>query len=150
VNAARVHMVRLPPMRRTTAVLALLAALLLLVAAGCSGGEEVTATPETVEGTLPETTQPSNEDLPALELEGNAEAGKGTYVSAGCGGCHTLAAADSTGTVGPNLDQSKPTYKLVVERVTKGRGAMPPFGDRLKPQEIADVSQYVVDSASGG
>ena len=150
MNAARVRMVRLPPMRRTTAVLALLAALLALVAAGCGGGEEITATPETVEGTLPETTQPSSEDLPALELEGNAEAGKGTYVSAGCGGCHTLAAADSTGTVGPNLDQSKPTYELAVERVTKGRGSMPPFGDRLKPQEIADVSQYVVDSTSGG
>ena len=26
----------------------------------------------------------------------------------GCGGCHVLAAADGTGTVGPNLDQTKP------------------------------------------
>ena len=32
--------------------------------------------------------------------------GKGVFLSAGCGSCHTAAAADTKGTVGPNLDQS--------------------------------------------
>jgi cytochrome c551/c552 len=31
-------------------------------------------------------------------------AGKAIFVSTGCGACHTLAAAGTTGTVGPNLD----------------------------------------------
>jgi mono/diheme cytochrome c family protein len=33
--------------------------------------------------------------------------------------------------------------------VTKGQGGMPAFGDRLEAQQIADVSQYVVDSTGG-
>jgi cytochrome c oxidase subunit II len=36
----------------------------------------------------------------------NAAAGKAVFTgSAGCSGCHTLAAAGATGTIGPNLDQ---------------------------------------------
>ena len=34
-----------------------------------------------------------------------------------CASCHTLAAAGSTGTVGPNLDQLKPSDALVVKQV---------------------------------
>ena len=67
----------------------------------------------------------------------------------GCGGCHTLAAANASGTVGPNLDDAKPSYELAVTRITEGQGAMPSFGDSLEPQQIADVAQYVVDSTSG-
>ncbi len=36
---------------------------------------------------------------------GNAAAGKAVFTSAGCSACHTLKAAASTGTIGPNLDQ---------------------------------------------
>jgi len=32
--------------------------------------------------------------------------GKAVFASAGCGGCHTLAAAGSSGTTGPNLDDA--------------------------------------------
>ena len=52
------------------------------------------------------------------------------FASAGCGGCHTLAAAGATGNVGPSLDVSKPTEALVIDRVTNGKGAMPSFSDR--------------------
>ena len=52
-------------------------------------------------------------------------------MSAGCVGCHTLADAGATGTVGPNLDEAKPPYDLVVKRVTNGMGAMPPFKGQL-------------------
>jgi hypothetical protein len=63
-------------MRRPLAALALLLAMVALVAAGC-GGEEVTATPETVVGTVPEETATGpSEDLPALDLKGDATAGK--------------------------------------------------------------------------
>ena len=35
--------------------------------------------------------------------------GKEVFASTGCGGCHTLAAAGTTGSVGPNLDDAKPS-----------------------------------------
>jgi mono/diheme cytochrome c family protein len=138
-------------MRRQAIVLALsIAALALGVfAAGCSEGE-VTATPETVEGTLPqETTGGNTADLPALDLKGDATAGKAVFESAGCTACHTLSAAGSTGTVGPNLDDAKPSYELVVQRVTLGQGGMPSFKDQLQPQQIADVAEFVSSSAGG-
>ena len=34
--------------------------------------------------------------------------GKEVFTTAGCGGCHTLAAAEATGTIGPNLDTLQP------------------------------------------
>jgi mono/diheme cytochrome c family protein len=131
------------PMRRTALFLALLA--LSVGLAGCGGQEEVGAVPETVEGTLPEAT---TSEEPASTVEGDAANGAKIYASAGCGGCHTLEAAGSSGSVGPNLDQSKPDLALVVDRVTNGQGAMPSFGDQLSEQEIADVAQYVVESTS--
>jgi mono/diheme cytochrome c family protein len=142
---------RLRAMRRPAIVLALAVAAFALgiFAAGCSEGE-VTATPDTVEGTLPqETTGGSNPDLPALELTGDATAGKAVFESAGCTACHTLSAAGSTGTVGPNLDEAKPSFELVVQRVTLGQGGMPSFKDQLQPQQIADVAEFVSSSAGG-
>jgi mono/diheme cytochrome c family protein len=138
-------------MRRPAIVLALAVAAFALgiFAAGCSEGE-VGATPETVQGTLPtETTGGGNADLPALALKGDATAGKAVFESAGCTACHTLSAAGSTGTVGPNLDDAKPSFDLVVQRVTLGQGGMPSFKDQLQPQQIADVAEFVSSSAGG-
>lgn len=135
-------------MRRSTiALAALLLAAFALAVAAC-GGEEVTATPETIEGEIPTQTD-GGEDLPALELTGDPANGESVFASNGCGGCHVLSAAGAAGNVGPNLDESMPSYELVVQRVTLGQGGMPAYGEQLDPQEIADVSQYVADSAGG-
>ena len=148
-RGARTHLVRLPAMRRPLAALALLLVAVALVAAGC-GGEKVSATPETVVGTVPEeTTTGPSEDLPALALKGDAAAGKEVFASAGCAACHTLSEANASGTVGPNLDDAKPSDELVVQRVTLGQGGMPSFKDQLQPQQIADVAAFV-SSATGG
>lgn len=72
--------------------------------------------------------------------------GKSIFV-ASCRGCHTLADAGTLGTVGPNLDQSKPPKELVVDRVTNGRGAMPAFKDSLDPAQIEAVADYVASAA---
>ena len=106
------------------------------------------ATADTVVGTLPTTTTDTS-DLPALELKGDPTAGKAVFTSAGCVGCHTLADAGATGTVGPNLDDAKPDTELVVTRVTKGMGAMPPFAGQLTDQQIADVAAYVTQATGG-
>ena len=111
--------------------------------AGCGGGEEVSPTPETIVGTLPEAT---TAEQPTSTLEGDASNGAKVFASAGCGGCHTLEAAGSSGTVGPNLDQAQPDASLVIQRVTNGQGAMPSFADSLSEQEIADVAAYVSES----
>ena len=148
-RGARTHLVRLRAMRRPVSLLALLLAAVALLASGCAEGE-VGATPETVVGSIPEETTPGgNEDLPALALKGDAAAGKDVFASAGCAACHTLSAANANGTVGPNLDDAKPSYELVVQRVTLGQGGMPSFKDQLEPQQIADVAQFVSSSAGG-
>jgi mono/diheme cytochrome c family protein len=129
---------------RALTVLAVAVALVAAIAA-CGGSKEVSATPEEVVGEVP---QPTGEELPELP-EGDPAAGKSVYNSAGCGGCHTLADAGSTGTVGPSLDESKPDLAKVIDRVLNGAGAMPPFRDQLDDQQVADVSAYVVQAAGG-
>ncbi len=94
-------------------------------------------------------TAPTLPIVPATNLTGDSKSGAAIYVSAGCGGCHTLAAAKSTGTVGPNLDQLKPDYRTVTSQVTNGGGAMPAFKSKLSSQQIADVAAYVVTSTGG-
>lgn len=78
---------------------------------------------------------------------GDAAAGKTVFASAGCGSCHTLADAGSSGSVGPNLDETKPGAALVANRVTNGKGAMPPFSGQLDETQIADVAAYVASAA---
>jgi mono/diheme cytochrome c family protein len=78
---------------------------------------------------------------------GGGTEGKSIFTSAGCGGCHTLAAAGSSGTIGPNLDDAKPSVDLAIERVTNGKGAMPSFKDRLTEQQIQAVTKFVADNA---
>ena len=131
-------------MRRSVLIAFLL--VLTVGLAGCGGGEEVSPTPETIEGTLPEAT---TEESPGSDLEGDAAAGEAIFAENGCGSCHTLDAAGASGSIGPNLDESQPDAELVIDRVTNGAGAMPAFGDQLEPQQIADVAAYVVESTSG-
>jgi outer membrane protein assembly factor BamB/cytochrome c5 len=60
-----------------------------------------------------------------------------------CASCHTLAAAHATGSVGPNLDQLKPSAAVVQRQVTNGGGGMPAFGARLSPVQISAIAKYV-------
>jgi mono/diheme cytochrome c family protein len=68
-----------------------------------------------------------------------APSGKAVFSSAGCGGCHTLAAAGSSGTTGPNLDDAKPSADTVEGIVASGSGVMPSFEGRLSAAEIRAV-----------
>jgi mono/diheme cytochrome c family protein len=87
---------------------------------------------------------------PAPEPGGPGEPGDGEAIFAdNCVSCHTLAAAGATGTIGPNLDQSRPSQDLAVDRVTNGQGAMPAFEGTLSPEQIQAVAEYVASSAGG-
>ena len=81
---------------------------------------------------------------------GEAADGADVFAQAGCGSCHTLAAAGSTGAVGPNLDDLQPSREAVIAIVTDGRGAMPAFGDQLSQAQIEAVADYVSQSAGQG
>ena len=98
---------------------------------------------EAAGGEEPGPTQP-----PPGEPAGDAVAGKEVFLgAAACGSCHTLAEAGTTGSIGPNLDASKPSAELVVERVTNGMGVMPSFADTLSEEQIQDVAAYVSSAA---
>jgi mono/diheme cytochrome c family protein len=71
--------------------------------------------------------------------------GRQVFVSS-CGSCHTLAAAGTSGQLGPNLGQVSLTAAQVASQVRQGGGSMPAFADRLSPAEIQAVAAFVAKS----
>ncbi len=116
-----------------------------LAAAGCGGEETVTPTPDTVVGSVAEQTVP----------EGEAEAGKSVFADAGCGSCHTFAAAETSGTVGPDLDEVLKgkddlfIYNSIVNpdaQVAEGfqPGIMPKtYGEQLDDKQLGDLVAFL-------
>jgi mono/diheme cytochrome c family protein len=143
--------------------LALVAVVFVFGLAACGGEEEASPEPEDTTGTITTTdTEMTEEETTDGETtdgetttgeepaEGDPAAGKEVFLgSAGCGSCHTLADAGTSGTIGPNLDDAQPSFELAVDRVTNGQGAMPSFSSTLSETQIADVAAYV-SSAAGG
>jgi mono/diheme cytochrome c family protein len=139
-------------MRRTALALVMLVLAAAFVVVGCGGEEEASPTPDTVTGTTTETetTETETETTETGGGEGDAAAGKEVFLgSSGCGTCHTLADAGTTGTVGPNLDDSQPSFDLVVDRVTNGQGGMPSFSATLSEEDIQNVAAYITSAAGG-
>ena len=118
--------------------LALLLSALALVFAGCGGDDDEGAA--TTSGGAAATE-------PAATGGDEAADGAAVFASAGCGNCHTLKAADATGSVGPNLDEVMPDEEQVAVQVANGGGGMPAFGDQLSDAEIEAVAQYVSQNA---
>jgi mono/diheme cytochrome c family protein len=88
--------------------------------------------------------------------------GAQVFANNGCGGCHTLAAAGSGGVVGPNLDEVLPGQSAAMVKesivdpnahIAKGFPAnvMPQsFAATIKPSEIEQLVEYLLDSTSKG
>ena len=77
-----------------------------------------------------------------------------------CGLCHTLAAANAVGKVGPNLDQIQPTQQLVLHTIQNGCLPNPPkgsaeacLGEGIMPADVVqgndavDVAKFVAKVA---
>jgi len=96
----------------------------------------------TAETAKPATTTTSTSTTPASKPDGKA-----VFAKAGCGGCHALKAAGSTGNVGPDLDQLKPSKARVAHQVEVGGGVMPAFKGQLTPAEIDAVATFVSSNA---
>ena len=65
-----------------------------------------------------------------------------------CGVCHTLQAARSSGDIGPNLDQLKPSMDRIIYVVTNGIGVMQAWEGILSYEDIEAVAYYVFNSTN--
>ena len=77
------------------------------------------------------------------------ELGREVYNNkAQCGSCHTLQAANSEGSIGPNLDQLRPQVEQIILAVTNGIGVMPSWDGVLSVKEIEAVAYYVFNNTN--
>ena len=53
------------------------------------------------------------------------------------------------GAIGPNLDDTRPSFERVVDIVTNGGNGMQAFAGQLSPEEIDDVAAYIVSVTAG-
>jgi cytochrome c oxidase subunit 2 len=123
-------------------------------------GDTAEADEEAGSGATTSTTATSTTTTAATSA-GSPEEGAQLFESQGCSGCHTLAAAGSTGTTGPDLDgalkgQSAEFIKTSIvdpnAQIAKGYppNVMPQtFGD-LPTDQIDSLVAYLVQSTSGG
>ena len=74
---------------------------------------------------------------------GDPAQGKEVFGS-NCAACH---GGEGGGGTGPRLagEQELTDPGAVVDQIREGGGGMPPFGDKLSEQELADVSAFVVE-----
>jgi mono/diheme cytochrome c family protein len=132
--------------------LALLSLLLLLACAACGGDDddEAAAPPGEV---ITQTTAPPAETGGSTTVTEPAVADGRVLFKQNCSGCHTLAAAETTGKVGPNLDETKPSFERVTMMVTNGGGGglgvMPAFKGSLSEDKIEAIARYVSENAGG-
>ena len=126
--------------RRSIVVLVLIALSSGVLIAGCGGDDETGATGENPATTV--STQGAEEGT-----EGDPAVGKDVFASAGCGSCHALEEAGSSGTAGPSLDEADVGFDEAVDQITNGGGGMPAFGDQLSKEKIRDVAAFVVESS---
>jgi mono/diheme cytochrome c family protein len=126
--------------------------LLVLVAgalvAGCGSSKKKTTTTASTTSSASTSSSPTTSSTTSASSSSTTAAGVSlkagrTVFDSTCASCHTLAAAGSTGTVGPNLDQLKPSDALVVHQVTDGGGGMPAFGSSLSKTQIQSVALFV-------
>lgn len=84
-------------------------------------------------------------DEPADRPEQAASGDPKSVFASTCGGCHTLAAAGTSGSIGPNLDELEPDAAEVTAAIESGPGSMPQ--NLLTGPEATEVAEYVAANA---
>ena len=128
-------------MRKLTLWLGLLAAPSLLLAPAAFGNATA-PTPAVQTGTGADADGAESEAPDEAVLEAGRELFTGGAQPA-CGICHTLEDAETSGTLGPDLDGMQPTFEQVVAAVSSGPGVMPTYEDKLTAEEIEAIAHYV-------
>ena len=113
------------------------------------------------EGQASEGTAEAADPEPAAPPDEIAQ-GQQVFTSAGCGACHTLAAAETTGQIGPNLDETliaqDPTFirEAIVDPnavIAEGFGpdTMPgTYSSQLSDEELSALVTFISESTSAG
>jgi mono/diheme cytochrome c family protein len=84
------------------------------------------------------------------------------FFATNCGGCHTLGAAGTTGTIGPNLDEvlAGQSPDQISESITNPSGQVTPgfqpgvmpenYGSTLQPEQLQQLVDFLAQSIGGG
>jgi len=109
------------------------------VASGGSG--TTTAAETTTAGATTSAATTTSGGTTSSSGSGNAAAGKAVFTSSGCASCHTFKPANSTGTIGPNLDTAPTT-----DAKADGNMALPAFVH----ESIVNPDAYIANGYSKG
>jgi mono/diheme cytochrome c family protein len=93
--------------------------------------------------------RPAAEQQPRTEPQPAATGPGRELFAENCGSCHTLEAAGTSGTVGPDLDQLRPDAAAVqaaIENGGTGSGAMP--ANIVRGREARQVADFVAAAAA--
>jgi mono/diheme cytochrome c family protein len=130
------------PLRtRLTAMIAVLAASAFVAACSTTDDDETTENADTQA-----TPATQAEEQP---LDAETEKGKELFVD-NCGTCHTLDAAGTQGSIGPNLDEAQVDQAEVLEVIAqggRGSGNMP--ANLVTGADAEAVAKFVADSGPG-
>jgi mono/diheme cytochrome c family protein len=117
------------------------------------------------EATTPTETQPATPPPAPATPKGDPAAGKTLFTAQACGSCHTFTPAGASGSVGPDLDkvaadaQTAKASSLADYVFTSiddpnayvvpgfQQGVMPPFGQTLSKQQIADLVAFITQGS---
>jgi cytochrome c oxidase subunit 2 len=77
------------------------------------------------------------------------EGGLAVFTRMGCGGCHRLAAAQSGGPIGPDLDERLPSHtreSLTAQILSPSPGSVMPsdFGERMSDAELDALVDFLL------
>jgi mono/diheme cytochrome c family protein len=122
---------------------------------GATETHEPAPEPTPEPGPAPEPPPPAPAPTTTGGASGSVEAGKTLFRVSGCGGCHTVADAGTSGTTGPNLDDSLPgkdaayVEQAIVEPDAEiaegyGPGVMPQtYEQQFSPEQIDDLVTFL-------
>jgi mono/diheme cytochrome c family protein len=103
----------------------------------------------------PQPQQPPPPTTTAEEPSGSPDAGREVFAAQGCGSCHAFEAAGTSGTTGPNLDESLSgkdrdyVSRAIVDPDADiaqgfGAGVMPKtYEEQLSPQQLDDLVAFL-------
>jgi mono/diheme cytochrome c family protein len=132
---------------------------------GASHGEAAGATEptpaETQQTDTAETGQTGETGETGGGTAGDPGAGQEVFAATGCGSCHALAAANASGNIGPDLDQSLQGMSpdeirtQIIDpnsEITEGfgPGIMPEnYGEQLTDEQLANLVAFLAQAGSG-
>jgi cytochrome c551 len=108
-------------------------------------GGETPAEGEEPAGEEPAGEAPAGEE-PAGEAPAELDPAARTLFAESCGSCHALADAETTGAVGPGLDDTAMDAAAIEQQIINGGGAMP--AGLLEGEEATAVAEYVAGAAA--